>query len=81
MPPLPLGDIALRGYAMAGHCQHCLRVARLDPAKLAKRTDPRLPVSALRGRLRCTACRGHRIHLAVFRFETDLKRWLRQLRD
>jgi len=55
-------------------------VARLDPAALARRTDPRLPASALRGRFRCTACRSHRFDLAVLRFETDLRRWLRELR-
>ncbi|HEX7006696.1 MAG TPA: hypothetical protein VF274_06135 [Alphaproteobacteria bacterium] len=55
-------------------------MARLDPAALARRTDPRLPASALRGRFRCTACRSHRVDLAVFRFETDLRRWLRELR-
>lgn len=81
VPPLPLGDIALRGYALAGYCRDCLKVARLDPAALARRADPGLPVAALRGKLRCTACRGHKIELAVFRFEADLKRWLRQLRD
>jgi hypothetical protein len=81
VPPLPLGDIASRGYVLAGHCRQCLRIARLDPAALARRADPRLPVGALRGKLRCTACRGHRVELAVFRFETDLKRWLRELRN
>jgi hypothetical protein len=81
IPPLPLGDIALRGYALAGYCRDCLRVARLDPAALARRADPHLPVAALRGKLRCSACRGHKVDLAVFRFEADLRRWLRQLRD
>jgi hypothetical protein len=56
-------------------------VARLDPAALARRADPHLPVAALRGKLRCSACRGHKVDLAVFRFEADLRRWLRQLRD
>jgi hypothetical protein len=56
-------------------------VARLDPARLARRADPRLPVGALHGRLRCTGCRGHQVDLVVFRFEIDLKRWLRELRN
>jgi hypothetical protein len=81
VPPLSLGDIARRGYAVAGHCRQCLRIARLDPAALARRANPHLPVGALRGKLRCTACRGHKVELAVFRFETDLKRWLREFRN
>jgi hypothetical protein len=55
-------------------------VARLDAHALARRTDPRLPVAELRGRLRCSACRGHRIDFMVFRFEAELRRWLRELR-
>jgi hypothetical protein len=61
-------------------CLDCLRVARLDTRALARRADPRLPVAALRGRLRCTACRGHRVDFTVFRFEAEFRRWLRQQR-
>jgi hypothetical protein len=55
-------------------------VARLDARALAQRIDPRLPVGELRGRLRCSACRSHRVDFTVFRFEAELRRWLRRLR-
>jgi hypothetical protein len=61
-------------------CLDCLRVARLDARALAQRIDPRLPVGELRGRLRCSACRSHRVDFTVFRFEAELRRWLRRLR-